>query len=256
MSLRLLFFLSFLFTSTASAHFGMVIPSTNTVDQSNKTLHLVLSFSHPFEKIGMDLVRPEKFYVVHNKRHQDITSNLKESLIMNHQAWVADYSVKYPGTYQFVMEPSPYWEPSEDVFIVHYTKTLSAAFDSDEGWGEAIGLPTEIIPLTRPFGNYAGNIFTGQVLVNGKPAVNSEVEVELYNREIHYTAPTPFHITQVIKTDKNGVFSFICPVEGWWGFAALSMADYTLEGPSGKQRDVELGAVLWVYVNKHMESYN
>ena len=51
-------------------------------------------------------------------------------------------------------------------------------------------------------------------------------------------------MTQVVKTDANGVFTFTAPFAGWWGFAAL------VDGPSkiaheGKDRDVELGGVFW-----------
>ena len=34
----------------------------------------------------------------------------------------------------FYMEPKPYWEPAEDCFIIHYTKTVVTAFGDDEGW--------------------------------------------------------------------------------------------------------------------------
>ena len=37
----------------------------------------------------------------------------------------------------------------------------------------------EIIPMIKPFALYAGNLFQGKVLHNGKPASNVEVEVEL-----------------------------------------------------------------------------
>lgn len=32
---------------------------------------------------------------------------------------------------------------------------------------------------------------------------------------------------------------------GWWGFAALNPADYKIEH-NGEEKEVELGAVLWV----------
>ena len=122
-----------------------------------------------------------------------------------------------------------------------------AAFGDDTGWDLPLGLTTEIVPLLRPFGNYAGNSFTGQVLLKGKPVPDCEVEVELYNRDGKVKAPSEYHITQVIKTDSNGVFTFTCPLPGWWGFAALNSADYTLKGPNGMDKEVELGAVLWIY---------
>ena len=47
----------------------------------------------------------------------------------------------------------------EDCFIIHYTKTVVAAFGEEENWGQPLGLKTEIVPLTRPFANYTGNVF-------------------------------------------------------------------------------------------------
>ena len=52
-------------------------------------------------------------------------------------------------------------------------------------------------------------------------------------------------ITQTIKSDGNGIFTNAAPVAGWWGFAALNGADFKLTH-EGQQKDVELGAVIWV----------
>ena len=66
------FFLLIL-TSNAFAHFGMVIPSDSMVMQGDKrTVTLTLSFSHPLEVIGMDLIKPERFAVVVNGQEKDI----------------------------------------------------------------------------------------------------------------------------------------------------------------------------------------
>jgi len=54
----------------------------------------------------------------------------------------------------------------------------------------------------------------------------------------------------VVRADANGVFAFTCPRAGWWGFAALNEADYTLKNPKGEDKGVELGAVLWVYMDE------
>jgi cobalt/nickel transport protein len=227
----------------------MAIPSDATLQQPKKSVQLSLSFSHPFEKVGMDMEKPQGFYVVKDGERSDLITSLTPATVMDHKAWQADYPIKRPGVYHFVVEPSPYWEPAEDVSIIHYTKTVVAAFGADGGWDSPVGLPTEIVPLLRPFGNYAGNTFSGQVLVAGKPLAGAEVEVEYYNREGQLTAPSEYHVTQVVKADDNGVFNFSCPVAGWWGFAALSEAEYTLEDPEGNAKGVELGAVLWIYLD-------
>lgn len=231
---------------TASAHFGMVIPSDSMVMQGDpKTINLKLSFSHPMEVIGMDLVKPKVFGVLGSGKKQDLLSNLKEANVMGHTAWQANYKVKRPGVYVFHMEPKPYWEPAEDCFIIHYTKTVVTAFGNDEGWDEEIGLKTEIIPLAKPFGLYAGNVFQGIVKLGGKHVPYAEVEVEYYNEDGKSEAPTDYMVTQTIKADQNGVFTYAAPRAGWWGFAALNTADYKLEY-KGESKDVEIGAVIWV----------
>jgi cobalt/nickel transport protein len=63
-------------------------------------------------------------------------------------------------------------------------------------------------------------------------------------------APDDLFVTYVLKADRNGVFNFSCPVEGWWGFAALTNADYTIKGPDGKEKPVETGAVIWIEVTE------
>ena len=235
-------------TSTAFAHFGMVIPDSNVATQKTRSTNLALSFSHPFEGAGMTLVKPEQFFVITDGKKTDLLSTLSETKVMGEAAWKTNFRFKRPGVYQFVMVPTPYWEPEENCFIIHYTKTYVAAFGSEEEWDAPAGLATEIIPLTRPYGLYAGSSFTGQVLKDGKPVAGAEVEYELYNKE-GLKAPTEHHVTMVTKTDSNGVFTVTCPKAGWWGFAALTTADYKLPAPDGKEKDVELGAVTWIHVD-------
>ncbi len=245
------FVLSTLACSSAYSHFGMTIPSTNIVSQEQKTIDITLSFSHPFERIGMDLEKPKKFFVFKDGETTDLASSLTTTQVMNHQAWQSTQTLRRPGVYQYVMEPTPYWEPSEDLFIIHYTKTIIAAFGADENWDQAVGLPTEIIPLLRPYGNYEGNTFSGQVFMKGKVVPHAEIEVEYYNNQGSYSAPSSYHVTQVVKADGNGIFSFNCPLAGWWGLSALNEADFTMKGPDNKEKNVELGAVIWVYFDEY-----
>ncbi len=233
--------------SPAWPHFGMLIPSDTMVLQGDdRTINLTLSFSHPFEMVGMQLVKPKAFEVLTAGKRQDLLGSLKKTQVMGQEAWKTAFAVRRPGVYMFYMEPEPYWEPAEDSFIVHYTKTVVSAFGDDEGWDAEIGLKTEIVPLSKPFGLYAGNVFQGIVKFNGKPVPFARVEVEYYNVNKEYTAPTDYMITQTIKADGNGVFTYAAPVSGWWGFAALNSADYKLSR-AGEEKEVELGAIIWVY---------
>ena len=243
-SALVLFF--FCIAQTAFAHFGMVIPSDSMVMQGDKkSISVVLSFSHPFEGAGMELVKPRVFDVMANGKKQSLLGDLKETKVMGHNAWQVDYAIKRPGVYMFYMVPTPYWEPAEDCFIVHYTKTVVTAFGDDEGWDREIGLKTEIVPLSKPFGLYAGNVFQGIVKLDGKTVPFAEVEIEYFNQGSKAEVPTEYMITQTIKADKNGVFTYAAPKAGWWGFAALNTSDEKMKH-KGQEKDVELGAVIWV----------
>ena len=242
----LIVFLSLIAAGPAWSHFGMLIPSDSMVMQDDsRTVTVTLSFSHPFEMVGMDLAKPKVFNVLVAGNKKDLLGSLEATRVLGHKAWRTSYQIKRPGICMFYMEPQPYWEPAEDAFIIHYTKTVVAAFGDDEGWDAEIGLKTEIVPLSKPFGLYAGNVFQGIVKLNGKAIPFAEVEVEYYNIDRKYNAPTDYMITQTIKADGNGVFTYAAPVAGWWGFAALNPADYKLPY-QGQEKDVELGAVIWV----------
>jgi len=236
----------FMVSYSAWAHYGMVIPSDSMVMQGeNKTVTLQLSFSHPFERRGMELVKPRMFSVANGGRNKNLLEALKDAQIMDHKGWRTDYKIRRPGVYIFMMEPQPYWEPAEDCFIIHYTKTVVAAFGDDEGWDAESGLKTEIVPLSRPFGLYVGNVFQGIVKTNGQPVPYAEVEIEYYNTDGQSEAPTDYMVTQSVKADGNGVFTYAAPKAGWWGFAALSTAEFKLKH-DGQDKEVELGAVIWV----------
>jgi cobalt/nickel transport protein len=56
-------------------------------------------------------------------------------------------------------------------------------------------------------------------------------------------------VSQVILADGQGIFSFSCPAAGWWGFAALNDGNFTIKDPAGQEKGVELGAVLWLYLD-------
>lgn len=233
-------------SAQAQAHFGVVIPSSPTVTEKKAAnLHLDIAFAHPMEQEGMDMEKPKKLTVSANGKTEDLLGVIKPATLMGHKAWQAAYSIKRPGVYQFALEPTPYFEPAEDCFIIHYTKTLVAAFGEEEGWDEALGLRTEIVPLTRPFANYAGNSFQGQVLLEGKPAPNTVVEVEFFNKNKTHAAPNEYFVTQAVKTDANGIFTFTAPWAGWWGFAALNTAAEKM-AYKGEDKEIELGAVLWI----------
>lgn len=235
------------------AHFQMIVPSANIIeDQKSATIALELLFCHPFEQQMLNMAKPVQFGVLINgEKRENLLSTIIEKKIDGLSKWSASFKLKQPGDYVFYVEPAPYWEPAEEKFIVHYTKIVVNGFGLQQGWDGEIGLETEIIPLTRPYGLYAGNVFSGLVKVNGKPAPFTDVEIEYYNLDKRYTAPKEPYITQVVKTDAQGVFVYAMPRPGWWGFAALSEREAKmLNEQDKKEYPVEIGAVIWVYVEE------
>ena len=227
-------------TLYANAHFLTFMANTDNIfNQKQTKVNFDISFVHPFEQTGMVMEKPEVF--VNSKNNK---LNLIQTIKFNQKAWNSSYEIKTPGVYKFFVQPQPYFEPSEEKFIFHVPKLIISSFGLEDGWDEPIGLKYEIIPLIKPFGLYAGNLFQGKVLHDGKAASNTEVEVELYN-EFGLKAPTDSHITQVVKTDDNGVFSFVMNHKGWWGFAAL-IEEGELKYTDGKNYPVENGALIWV----------
>jgi len=239
-----------LFAAPAMAHFQMIIPSDDMVEQGeNRTVTLDLRFWHPLEGIGMNMVKPAAFGVLVNGRNTDLTGSLQEVQLKDaegkmHPGFTATHRMGR-GDHIFYVEPKPYWEPTEDKFIIHYTKVVVNGLGVTVGWDEPVGLKTEIVPLTRPYGLWAGNVFQGQVLLNGKPVPGAEVEVEHYSPDQSIKVPAGPMVTQVVKADQNGVFTYAMPKAGWWGFAALSTDDRPIK-QDGENKDVEIGAVLWV----------
>ncbi|KAF0193088.1 MAG: hypothetical protein FD165_191 [Gammaproteobacteria bacterium] len=238
-------------TTPAMAHFQMLIPSDDIVSQTeNRQIQLDAMFWHPFEGLGMPMKMPARIGVRVRGNDIDLRDDLKP--VSRHDragdmfdAFRVDYTLKRPGDHIFFVEPQPYWESNEELFIVHYTKVIVNAFGLESGWDEELGMPAEIVPLTRPYGLYAGNLFQGIVKVNGKPAPYTEVEVEYFNQDGKSSAPADPFITQIVKADGNGVFSYVMPRAGWWGFAALNRSALTMQH-EGKDYPVEIGAVMWV----------
>ncbi len=240
-----------LFAGQAQAHFQMIIPSDDMVKQrESRQLDLEIKFWHPFEGFGINMAKPRQFGVMISGRKHDLLDKLQPVRYRDMAGDVYDgftlrYTLRKPGDHIFYTEPQPYWEESEESFLIQYTKVVVNGFGLEEGWDRELGLRAEIVPLTRPYGLYAGNVFQGIVKVDGKPQAFSKVEIEYYNQDGSLKAEADPLITQVVKTDANGIFTYAIPRAGWWTFAAISTDDRTMEH-AGKAYPVELGAVIWV----------
>jgi len=237
-----------LLSAPAGAHFQVLIPSRDVVPLvDGSAVELEVVFTHPMEGgPAMPMGQPRRFGVLLGGEQHDLLPALREKPVDGKRAFTASIRPKAPGDYVFYIEPAPYWEPAERKMIVHYTKVVVDVMGAGEGWDALVGLPVEIEPLVRPYGLWTGNTFRGIVRRDGRPVPFAEIEVEYYNADGRVKTPNDAFITQVVKADQDGVFSYAMPRAGWWGFAALVEGDEKMESPEGKAVDVELGGLIWV----------
>ena len=240
------FILGLLVAGAALAHFQALLPTSDIVKAPGR-ISLDILFTHPMEQGPvMNMGKPRQFGVLLGERKTSLLSAVRPRRLEGKNAYTASFEVREPGDHVFYIEPAPYWEPAEGCMIIHYTKVIVNAMGLEEGWDTMVGFPVEIEPLVRPYGLWTGNQFRGVVRVNGKPLPFAEVEVEYWNQGKKVGIPADPFITQVIKADANGVFSYAMPRAGWWAFAALVEGEEKMKNPQGKAVPVELGGLIWV----------
>lgn len=120
--------------------------------ENGRSVDLTMSFSHPFEPDGMVLDSPVAFLVTHQVSTTKLLCGWQDATVMDDQGNTLEYKLDRPGKHIFAMEPKPYWEPAEDAFTIRCTKTYVTAYGDDEGWDTELGLKTEIVPPTKPYG--------------------------------------------------------------------------------------------------------
>ena len=239
----------------AQAHFQLLYTPKVILEKPGK-IPLKLVFSHPMENgHTMNMGKPEQFFVMlKDNKKEDLLPTLKQidwtGTSNKGKAYSTEYALKFNGDYIFALVPAPYLEESEGVYIQQITKSYVNKGGMPTHWNKPVGLPTEIVPLNKPYQNFAGSTFTGQLLSSGKPAAGVECEIEYINTDVNIqgnrfgkgTKGTVPEVAMVTTTDSNGMFTFGIPKPGVWGFACLGA------GPAKKHQGKELSqdAVLWI----------
>lgn len=238
----------------AQAHF-LLEYTADTMIEAPGDVPVKLIFWHPFENGHvMDLEKPEEFYVIHKGEKTDLMDTLEPVRFTGGEnegaAFKGSVPVKRSGDYVLVTVPVPYYEKSEDIYIQQITKAFLNRNELPTDWMEPVGLPTEIIPLNKPYNIIAGSTFTGRVVANGEPIAGAEIEIEYMAAEpdIESAASSKPTVSPlpggavVAVSDANGYFSFGVPKAGYWGFAAMG------SGPVTEHEGKELSqdAVIWI----------
>lgn len=239
----------------AQAHFQTLYTSDLTVT-GTMDLPLKAIFWHPF--IGgpnVDMPLPLEAFAINRGERIDLLETFEEIAFEGPENSALAYDLTLPvtraGDYVTVVVGDLYFDESSDLYVQQFTKTIVNASGLPTDWNQPVGLPTEIVPMTKPYNVMAGSTFTGRLLSDGKPLHNYEIEIVYLSTEpdmntnvaASSTTRAPQGGTLVATTDENGVFTIGLPRAGFWGFGALGA------GPQYRHEDgtyMSQDAILWV----------
>lgn len=115
----------------ANAHFLTLLPTSDNIeDKKDANIKIEAMFIHPFEQSGMNMEKPKGIFVNNSKN----SLPLKETKKFDNKAWETSYSIDKPAVYKFFVQPEPYFEESEGLFISHVPKVIVSAFGVEDGW--------------------------------------------------------------------------------------------------------------------------
>ncbi len=167
------------------------------------------------------------------------TAQFNRQLAQDKFGWTTSFQIMRPGLYHFVLYP----KDAKHLYSSDARKLMVPVYGQDGDWPQYKEMKTQIFPLTTPYDQAAQNKFSAQVFLNGQPAVNSVVAVEYYGADNYQSASSSTKIITLVRTNRNGVFTFDVPWQGWWGFVALN--DYNSLSMNADGSPIELGSVLW-----------
>ncbi|MFO7958548.1 MAG: DUF4198 domain-containing protein [Candidatus Brocadiia bacterium] len=247
--------------ATASAHFYTYWPdSPNGYGQLGREVQWECFWGHPYEKIIFDTAEPEAFAALPDGERQDLTvtpvkredpatGEMRSTFTFSHvpeqlgDAWI-------------VVAAPPILVEEEGEFVQDYVKQCLHVM-VEKGWDRPVGLPIEIVPLTRPYGLEPGFVFKGRLLLDGEPLADAHVEIEQMNafyvgeedlpRDQFGMEDVPM-ITRTARTDANGYVTCTLDEPGWW-IVCASTESGTLEA-EGEQLPRVLRGGLWVHVEE------
>ncbi|OMH34002.1 DUF4198 domain-containing protein [Motiliproteus sp. MSK22-1] len=243
--------------SAAHAHFQMLY-TPDLLREKGGEISLKAPFTHPASSGHvMTVDKPQQFFQIRKGKKKDLIDQLVAgdwtSAENKGPSYEASVKLRGLGDNVFVLQAAPYYEEAENKYIQQITKTIVNVGGLPTDWEAEVGLPAEIVPLTKPYAIYEHGSFSGIVKSEGKPVPYAEIEVEYINylpdmkanafaKESTVTLPADAFTTITIYADATGTFTFGIPKAGQWGFGALNV------GPEKEYKGKELSqdAVIWV----------
>lgn len=272
-SILLQTFLLIFALSALGAPVTTLVPSQPLLDQKGAAkkdsarnqsgeVDILMSLMHPFEYKGEPMEMPQLFAAMHYPPGFDpetmqptlinLLGDVEEIRYLDTRAWGANVAINEPGLYQFILEARPWWDKQRNMYLQQQVKVALPAYGIDNGWNAPFGQSFEILPLTRPFGLTAPALFSGRLLLDGKPL--GAVRVLMGRINVARTrAASKWHKDLETLTSSDGHFSFVLNQPGWW-YCEASIKGVPLKGPDGEMRHSERSTVFWVYVDEAARS--
>lgn len=246
----------------ATAHFQLVYTPEVNVSQPG-AIPVELIFWHPLAAAhAMNMGQPLEFFYIHRGERTDILDLLVPMTFRTAQNEAASFEAEVPlrtaGDYVLTLVAAPYYEAAEDKYIQQIATSYVNRGGLPTDWMNPIeGLPTQILPLNKPTNIIAGSTFTGQVLREGEPIPEIEIEVEYIAAppDIATNSATPPVVGEMpggainAISDENGYFTFGIPRAGFWGFAALGSGpetEFVGAESNNEARALSQDAVIWI----------
>lgn len=219
---------------------------------------ILLSLMRPFLHEGVSVDMPQLFAVLRydsdsataeggaGPERRDLLGDVEEIRYLDQKAWGANVALDQPGLYQFILEGRPWWDAERQTFLRQQAKVILPVHGVERGWNEAAGQSFEILPLVRPFGLCAPALFSGRVLLEGKPLQDAPVRMVRINADGASPAGS-WHEDMAALSNATGEFSFVLAQPGWWCCVAMTPGA-PLKGPDGELKPVERAALFWLFV--------
>ncbi|MGD2174267.1 MAG: DUF4198 domain-containing protein [Candidatus Brocadiaceae bacterium] len=251
------------FVGAVSAHFHTFWPdSPNGYGRPGQRVSWQYFWGHPYELIIFDAREPNVRAVTPDGGTVQLTPEPTEvrdpATGSTRRAFTFSYTPEALGDTWIVLEAPPLPIEEEGEAVKDYVKQCVHVM-AERGWDEPVGLPVEMVPLTRPYGLEEGFAFTARALLNGEPLPDAAVEIEKFNgfyvdeemlpTDQFGTEDVPM-ITRAAKTDAGGYVTATLDEPGWWVISvSAESGTVSLEGETYPR---VLRGCLWVHVEKKL----
>src|SRR5262245_46700509 len=152
---------------SALAHYHILTLDKPSINK-DETVTCTLRFGLPFAHQMFAAQKPTRVAVrLPDGTTTDLTAKLerRENATPDGKSIVAfdwKYAPTLPGDHIIAVRTLPVWMAEENVFLDDTVKVILHV-QLQGGWESPVGLPFELVPLTRPYGLRAGMVFQALV---------------------------------------------------------------------------------------------